>query len=89
MPTYLVLGTVALLWALMVLVTKFPDMAKEDASREDAGPAKPVRLLQRHFVLAVLAQFLYVGAQVGTWSYFILVCAGRRRAWATRRRDTC
>ncbi len=26
---------------------------------------------QRHFVLAVLAQFLYVGAQVGTWSYFI------------------
>src|SRR5206468_8709872 len=25
----------------------------------------------RHFVLAVVAQFLYVGAQVGTWSYFI------------------
>src|SRR5207245_6378330 len=24
-----------------------------------------------HFLLAVLAQFLYVGAQVGTWSYFI------------------
>jgi MFS transporter, FHS family, L-fucose permease len=71
-PTYLVLGTVALLWALMVLVTKFPDIAKEDASREDVGPAKHVRLWQRHFVLAVLAQFLYVGAQVGTWSYFIL-----------------
>ena len=71
-PTYLVLGTVALLWALMVLMTKFPDIAKEDASREDAGPAKHVRLMQRHFVLAVLAQFLYVGAQVGTWSYFIL-----------------
>jgi FHS family L-fucose permease-like MFS transporter len=71
-PTYLVLGTVALLWALMVLMTKFPDTTKEDVSREDAGPAKPVRLIQRHFVLAVLAQFLYVGAQVGTWSYFIL-----------------
>jgi FHS family L-fucose permease-like MFS transporter len=26
---------------------------------------------QPHFVFAVLAQFLYVGAQVGTWSYFI------------------
>jgi MFS transporter, FHS family, L-fucose permease len=71
-PTYLVLGTVALLWALMVLITKFPDSTKEDVSREDAGPAKHVPLFQRHFVLAVLAQFLYVGAQVGTWSYFIL-----------------
>jgi MFS transporter, FHS family, L-fucose permease len=71
-PTYLVLGTVALLWALMVLATKFPDTAKEDVSREDAGPAKNVPLFQRHFVLAVVAQFLYVGAQVGTWSYFIL-----------------
>jgi FHS family L-fucose permease-like MFS transporter len=25
----------------------------------------------RHFLLAVVAQFMYVGAQVGTWSYFI------------------
>jgi FHS family L-fucose permease-like MFS transporter len=71
-PTYMALGTVALLWALMVLITKFPDAAKEESSREDAGPAKHVSLFQRHFVLAVLAQFLYVGAQVGTWSYFIL-----------------
>jgi FHS family L-fucose permease-like MFS transporter len=71
-PTYLVLGSVAFLWALMVLMTKFPDLAVEDVSREDAGPAKQVRLWQRHFVLAVIAQFLYVGAQVGTWSYFIL-----------------
>jgi FHS family L-fucose permease-like MFS transporter len=71
-PTYMTLGTVALLWALMVLITKFPDAAKEDASREDAGPAKHVSLFQRHFVLAVVAQFMYVGAQVGSWSYFIL-----------------
>jgi FHS family L-fucose permease-like MFS transporter len=56
----------------MVLVTKFPDAAREDVSREDAGPAQHVSLLQRHFLLAIVAQFLYVGAQVGTWSYFIL-----------------
>ena len=49
---------------------KFP--GTEDVSREDAGPPRHVPLFQRHFVLAVLAQFLYVGAQVGTWSYFIL-----------------
>ncbi|HWG21464.1 MAG TPA: sugar MFS transporter [Terracidiphilus sp.] len=71
-PVYVVLGSVALLWALIVLAIKFPDLAAEDASREDAGPARHVRLMQRHFVMAVLAQFLYVGAQVGTWSYFIL-----------------
>ena len=71
-PTYMVLGTLALLWAGMVLFTKFPSAATEDASRVDAGPPRHVSLWQRHFVLAVVAQFLYVGAQVGTWSYFIL-----------------
>jgi FHS family L-fucose permease-like MFS transporter len=68
---YVVLGCVALFWAVLVMLTKFPSVGAEDSSREDAGPAKHVRLLQKHFVLAVLAQFLYVGAQVGTWSYFI------------------
>ena len=68
---YLVLGVVALLWAVLVVLTKFPSLGAEDVSREDAGPPKHVPLFQRHFVLAVLAQFLYVGAQVGTWSYFI------------------
>jgi FHS family L-fucose permease-like MFS transporter len=71
-PTYLVLGSVVFLWALMVLITRFPAVTVEDASRPDAGPPRHVRLLQRHFIAAVLAQFLYVGAQVGTWSYFIL-----------------
>ncbi len=70
-PTYMVLGSVALLWALMVLMTRFPAVAGEDASTPDAGPPRHVRLMQRHFVTAILAQFLYVGAQVGTWSYFI------------------
>jgi FHS family L-fucose permease-like MFS transporter len=68
---YLVLGAVALCWAVVVMLTKFPSLGAEDVSREDAGPARQVPLFQKHFVLAVLAQFLYVGAQVGTWSYFI------------------
>ncbi len=70
-PTYLVLGTVALLWALMVAATKFPDLGAGDPHHE-SKPGEKVSLWQRHFVMAVLAQFLYVGAQVGTWSYFIL-----------------
>jgi FHS family L-fucose permease-like MFS transporter len=71
-PTYLVLGSVALFWAVMILMTKFPDLGNEDASESAPSGGMHVRLFQRHFVFAVLAQFLYVGAQVGTWSYFIL-----------------
>jgi FHS family L-fucose permease-like MFS transporter len=70
-PTYVLLGTVAILWAVMVLLTKFPDVGSEDISRPMATHAAHVSLWQRHFIFAVIAQFLYVGAQVGTWSYFI------------------
>ena len=68
---YLVLGAVALIWAVMVALTKFPLLGGEHDAHESAVTAAPVKLLQPHFVFAVLAQFLYVGAQVGTWSYFI------------------
>jgi FHS family L-fucose permease-like MFS transporter len=68
---YLVLGSVALFWAILVVLTKFPVLSGEHDSHGTAVQAAPVRLFQRHFVLAVFAQFLYVGAQVGTWSYFI------------------
>ena len=70
---YLVLGVIAFIWAVLILFTKFPTLGGEEvatASKPDV-PAAPVSLLQRHFVLSVIAQFLYVGAQVGTWSYFI------------------
>jgi MFS transporter, FHS family, L-fucose permease len=71
-PTYLGLGSVAMLWALMILLTKFPDLTSEDTAESLPGGEMHVRLFQRHYVFAVLAQFLYVGAQVGTWSYFII-----------------
>src|SRR5271165_3920991 len=68
---YLVLGVVAVLWALLILRTKFPAIASEnEAAAGDHVSARQL-LRQRHFLLAVVAQFLYVGAQVGTWSYFI------------------
>ena len=68
---YLVIGGVALLWALLILRTKFPVVAGEgEADRSEHGSFRDL-LSQRHFLLAVVAQFLYVGAQVGTWSYFI------------------
>jgi FHS family L-fucose permease-like MFS transporter len=68
---YAVLGLVAFAWAILIARTKFPAVTGD--TEADHGERGDVRVLlhQRHFVLAVLAQFLYVGAQVGTWSYFI------------------
>ena len=68
---YLVLGGIAFFWALLILMTRFPALGAEDASESSPSGEMHVRLWQPHFVFAVLAQFLYVGAQVGTWSYFI------------------
>lgn len=68
---YLVLGIVCVIWALLILRTKFPAIQSEhEQSAEDHGHF--IELFKyRHFLLAVVAEFLYVGAQVGTWSYFI------------------
>jgi MFS transporter, FHS family, L-fucose permease len=67
---YIVLGIVAFIWAVLIARTRFPTVRGEE---QVAGNSGRVRDLLRypHFVLAVVAQFLYVGAQVGTWSYFI------------------
>jgi FHS family L-fucose permease-like MFS transporter len=68
---YMVLGTIAFLWAILILLTKFPVLGGEEVSGNSAAPEEDVSLLRPHFIFAVVAQFLYVGAQVGTWSYFI------------------
>jgi MFS transporter, FHS family, L-fucose permease len=68
---YLVLGAVALVLAGLIARTKFPVIQSEhEGEASEYGQVSDL-LGQRHFVLGVIAQFLYVGAQVGTWSYFI------------------
>lgn len=69
---YLVLGTVIFLWALLILKTKFPKVAEEAEPSDGRSHGKASDLIHYpHFVNGVIAQFLYVGAQVGTWSYYI------------------
>ena len=69
---YLVLGMVILIWAFLIMATKFPKIAEEAQSGAERAHGRFLDLFHhRHFVFGVLAQFLYVGAQVGTWSYFI------------------
>ncbi len=69
---YLVLACVVFVWALLLIRTKFPKLAGE-VEEQNGNSKGRVRDLFRypHFVLAVIAQFFYCGAQVGTWSYFI------------------
>jgi MFS transporter, FHS family, L-fucose permease len=68
---YMVIGVVCILWALLILRTKFPAIQSEhEQSAGDHGSFREL-FRYRHFLLAVIAQFFYVGAQVGTWSYFI------------------
>jgi FHS family L-fucose permease-like MFS transporter len=67
---YMVLGVVVFLWAILIIRTKFPKIASEEGKSEDKGNPRDL-LKYRHFITGVLTQFCYVGAQVGTWSYFI------------------
>jgi FHS family L-fucose permease-like MFS transporter len=67
---YMVLGVVVFLWAILIMRTKFPKITSEERVSENTGKVRELSK-KRHFLLGVLAQFCYVGAQVGTWSFFI------------------
>ncbi|AOD16442.1 L-fucose:H+ symporter permease [Xanthomonas fragariae] len=68
---YLVIGGVVVLWAILIALVRFP------TGGAGVGDAAPKRarfgelLRNRLFVFSVVAQFFYVGAQVGIWSYLI------------------
>ena len=68
---YVVLGALVLFWGVLIARTPFPHLGLDysaEAAAEDHGPPLFKR---KHFVFAVVAQFLYVGAQVAAWSYQI------------------
>lgn len=68
---YLVISAVVLLWAVLIAITKFPSIESEhEGDRGDHGSFREL-LRKPYFLFAVFAQFMYVGAQVCTWSYFI------------------
>jgi FHS family L-fucose permease-like MFS transporter len=71
---YMLIGTLVLVVAIMFWIVKFPPLKEE--SHEEEGGVKPAGTLRDllkypHFVLAVIAQFLYVAAQTGVNSFFI------------------
>lgn len=68
---YIILGTITFIWAILIYRTKFPSINEENSENNNRSSSVKQLLKFRHFVLGVIAQFFYVGAQVGTWSYLI------------------
>jgi FHS family L-fucose permease-like MFS transporter len=70
---YLVIGGVVLLLTLWILLTRFPTATTEGAGGDEPPFMNSVAALfsKKRFLLGVAAQFFYVGAQVGVWSYTI------------------
>ena len=74
---YCAIGGTVLLVALMFVFTKLPEIEEEEPlnkneliSSDSSKTNKPL-IEQRHFVLGVIAQFCYVAAQTGVFSYLI------------------
>lgn len=68
---YLALALFALVWAIIIIRVKFPKFEVEKGGISESKGSFRDLLQYPHFWRGVLAQFFYVGAQVGTWSYFI------------------
>lgn len=78
-PTYVVLGVAVLVLTFVIALTRFPakltqgsaHVRNEDSQALDRKGSFGRLLRNPHLMLAVVAQFFYVGAQVSTWSTLI------------------
>lgn len=68
---YMMVGCIVVAVTVVFLLIKLPEIKEEGGTETEENP--PMRNLLKHpaFVLAVIAQFLYVAAQTGTNSFFI------------------
>jgi MFS transporter, FHS family, L-fucose permease len=79
MTPYLVIGTIVLIIAFIYVRTPLPEI-KEDEVDHTHGAAQGQAIVvakqkplfkNRHFVLGIIAQFCYVSAQTGVFSFFV------------------
>ena len=67
---YVILGLVVLVWAAAIFFVKLPQVSLVDKQLQGGYGFSRVRKY-RHCWLGVIAQFFYVGVQVGIWSFLI------------------
>ena len=74
-PPYMIIGCIILVWAFLIWKVKFPaetdNPVKPNGKTNDGHGHIKMLLKYPHFLKGILAQFFYVGAQVGTWSFLI------------------
>jgi FHS family L-fucose permease-like MFS transporter len=66
---YIIVGIVVVVWALFMFLGRFPTVS------EEAGKTKKIQQLKevlgnKSLIISIVAQFFYMGAQVGIWTYF-------------------
>jgi MFS transporter, FHS family, L-fucose permease len=68
--TYIVIGLVMLILLLTIFFTKMPALREDDKRLDFSGTYR--RLLRNtNYKWGVVAQFMYVGAQIAVWSFII------------------
>lgn len=73
-PPYMMVGSIVVVLMIVFICTRLPVIQeKNDPEEEQIAESTPTRALLGYpmFVLAVVAQFLYVAAQTGVNSFFI------------------
>lgn len=68
--TYVSIGIVLLVLWLLIFITRMP-RASDRGSAVDLKATLQRLLHNRSYVMGVIAQFFYVGAQIGVWSFTI------------------
>jgi FHS family L-fucose permease-like MFS transporter len=68
-PPYLVLGILMVVIASAIALTKYPALRPNVTPKTGRSPFAVLR--KPRVLYAVIAQFFYVGAQVGTWSLLV------------------
>ena len=73
-PYVAVAIVIGVVW-LLIAFTKFPQATETDKSL-NLGPTFRRLLRNKHYTRGVIAQFFYVGAQIGVWSFTIRYIMG-------------
>lgn len=68
--TYVTVGFLLLILWIIIFFAKMP-RASDAGSAVNLGPTLRRLLRNKNYVLGVIAQFFYVGAQIGVWSFTI------------------
>lgn len=71
---YIAIAAIVLLVAFLFFKTQMPEVKEEELVIDEKGHAGKKLFQHTHFIWAIVAQFFYVAAQVGTAALFINYC---------------